>query len=437
MPKYSSDDTMFLERSVMSHRRPTTIRVIVWLITLFIFSLLGWSFVAKVPEVARTRGQVVPRGDVILVQSLEGGLIVDLLVKEGETVEKDQPLARFEPLKTETDVNQLTSRIVYLELEAERLKAFVDEREADFTPYRARHPLFVDQQEQLLTAQRAELNANLGALHEQLLQKRQSLRALDKKLPVLKGQLDSSNEIVTMYENLIKENVATRLELLNAQQRRSEFQKELEELYGMRSVLEQEIKEIRERKKSTRQNTISDAQNKRANILSELSEIRQRLNERQTSLDRLLIISPAKGIIKSLPFSIRGAVVNPSEVLAEIVPVNVDLVVEIQVSPRDIGFIHAGQAVTIRVDTYDYSRFGTLQGSLTKISPTTFTGPNGELFYKGEVTPVRNFLGADSTKNALLPGMTAEVDIITGEKTIFQYLLKPVFTLAHEGFTER
>jgi len=421
----------------MPHRRPSPVRGVAWLVALLILSLLAWSFVAKIPEVARTRGQVEPHGKISLVQSLEGGQIVDILIKEGQSVEKGEPLIRFEPLQTETDVNQLQSRMVFLELEAERLKAFVNERDPDFSQWIENYPLFVEQQMEILIAQRAELRAEVRAWHEQYEQKQQSLNAVRKKLPVLERQLKASSEISEMYRKLKEKGVASRVELLGAQQRESEFQKEMAELRGMRQVLRKEIREVRENQERVRQNLFTAAQTKRAQMLSELAENRQRLNERQTSLDRLLISSPTKGIVKSLMFTSPGAVVNPSEVIAEIVPLDVDLVVQVQVSPRDIGFVHAGQSVNIRVDTYDYSRYGVLEGTLTKLSPSTFTGPNGELYYVGEVTPVRSYLGSIPGKSMLLPGMTAEVDIITGEKTVFQYLLKPVFTMASKGFQER
>lgn len=421
----------------MAYKRPSPLRAITWLVLLFIIVLLSWSFVAKVPEVARTRGQVEPLGDLVLIQSLEGGQIVDILVQEGQAVEKGAPLMRFEPLQTETDVRQLESRTVFLNLEAERLQAFVEERDPDFSDYRAKYPVFVAQQERLLDAKRREMHAELRALQEQLSQKKQSRAALDKERLVLLGQIESAKSVTDIYKDLAKKNVATKLELINAEQRESEFRKELESINGTREVLIKEMQEIEEQKSSVKESMFSAAEQARAAILSELAEADQRLNERQTSLERLLIVSPAKGIIKQLQYTKPGAVVNPSEVLAEIVPLDVGLVVEVQISPRDIGFVHVGQDVTIRVDTYDYARYGVLNGVLSKLSPTTFKGPKGELYYVGEVSPEQAFLGDNPDMSRLLPGMTAEVDIITGEKTIFQYLLKPVFTLAHQSFKER
>ncbi|HAS89860.1 MAG TPA: hypothetical protein DCS48_11240 [Desulfovibrio sp.] len=428
---------LFRERNITPTRGSKPVRLVSWLAAMFIFALVGWSFVAKIPEVSRTRGQVAPRGDMILVQSLEGGQIVEFLVKEGQMVTEGQPLIRFEPLQTETDVKQLVSRKIFLELEAERLKAFVSGKDPQFNKYEKTDGLFTEQQEQLLLAQRAELDAEIQALNEQLQQKKQSLEALKKKRPVLIDQLQSAKEISKIYEDLQSKKVASWLEHQNARQRESEFKKELEELDGMRRVTEKEILEIEEKQKRVRRNMFADAQEARSKVLSELAEVKQRLTERQTSLNRLLINSPAAGIIKSLPFTTLGAVVNPSEILAEIVPVDVDLMVEVQISPREIGFIHQEQPVTIRIDTFDYARYGTIDGVMEKISPTTFTGPKGELYYQGEVAPQKKFLGSDPTKNVLIPGMTAEVDIITGEKTVFEYLLKPVFTLAHDSFTER
>lgn len=428
---------LFRERNITPARTAKPVRLVAWLAILFIFTMVAWSFVARIPEVSRTRGQVEPKGDMILVQSFEGGQIVEFLVKEGQLVERGQPLIRFEPLKTETDVKQLLSRMVFLELEIERLRAFVSETDPDFLKYKKSNRLFVEQQEQLLLAQKAELDSEIRALREQKQQKRQSLEALKNKRPVLVDQLNSAHEISNIYKDLQNKKVASWLEYQNAKQRESEFKKEMEELDGTRRVIEKELLEIEEKKRTIRRNFFTDAQELRSKALSELTEVKQRLNERQTSLDRLLISSPETGIIKSLPFTTVGAVVNPSEVLAEILPVDVDLMVEVQISPREIGFIHEGQNVTIRVDTYDYARYGALKGVMEKISPTTFTGPKGELYYVGEVAPQKKFLGNDPTQNILIPGMTAEVDIITGEKTIFQYLLKPVFTLAHNSFTER
>ncbi|MDC7218081.1 MAG: HlyD family type I secretion periplasmic adaptor subunit [Spirochaetales bacterium] len=429
--------SMFRERAVMPHHRPSPVRSVGWLATASILSLLVWSFVARIPEIARTRGQVDPRGASSLVQSLEGGQIVDILIREGQLVDKGQPLVRFEPLRTETDINQLESRMVFLTLEAERLKAYVEERAPDFSQYKDAYPLFVEQQNDILSAQRAELRSEIRVWDEQLEQKRQSLDAFRKKQPVLEQQLASAVEMTGIFSDLHKKGIATRVELINAQQRVSEFQKELEEHRGMRGVVSKEIAEIKESRERATLNKFADAQNQRAKTLAELAEIKQRLNERQTSLQRLVIVSPTKGVVKKLPFTTTGAVVNPSEIIAEIIPLDVDLIVQVQVSPRDIGFVQAGMPVNIRIDTYDYSRYGVLAGTLTRLSPSTFTGDRGELYYVGEVTPEKLYLGNDPEKCLLLPGMTAEVDIITGEKTIFEYLLKPVLTLTSRGFSER
>ena len=429
--------SMFRERSVLTYRRPSPLRGIVWLVLILVLCLLGWTVVAKVPEVAKTRGQIKPTGDTILVQSLEGGQIVEIMAQKGQEVLKGQPLIRFEPLKTETDVKQLQARTIFLKLEAERLRAFVEQRTPDFSAYRKQYPQFVEQQESLLTAQTAEMRAQLQALQEQQHQKENAIRSLDNEQVVLDKQIETATSATKIYKALSKKKIVSQLDLINAQQKESEFFKELEGLKRNREALEKEIQELLEKKEGVKQTLFTSAQKRRAEILSELAEADQRLNERQTTLDRLLITSPVRGIIKSLNFPKPGAVVNPSEVLAEIVPLDVDLMVEVQVSPRDIGFVYVGQPVIIRVDTYDYSRYGVIEGMLTKLSPTTFTGPKGELYYVGEVTPSQQYLGKDPKKGVLLPGMTAEIDIITGEKTIFQYLLKPVFTLANDSFKER
>lgn len=429
--------SMFRERSVLAYRRPSPLRGIVWLVLILVICLLGWTAVAKVPEVARTRGQIKPTGDTILVQSLEGGQIVEIMAQKGQEVLKGQPLIRFEPLKTETDVKQLQARTIFLKLDSERLRAFVEQRKPDFSAFREQYPQFVEQQESLLKAQTAEMRAQLQALQEQLHQKENAIRSLDNEQVVLNKQIETATSATEIYKALSKKKIVSQLDLINAQQKESEFFKELEGLKRSREALEKEIQELLEKKKGVKQTLFTSAQKRRSEILSELAEADQRLNERQTTLDRLLITSPVRGVIKSLNFPKPGAVVNPSEVLAEIVPLDVDLMVEVQVSPRDIGFVYVGQPVVIRVDTYDYSRYGVIEGILTKLSPTTFTGPKGELYYVGEVTPAQQHLGKDPKKGVLLPGMTAEIDIITGEKTIFQYLLKPVFTLANDSFKER
>lgn len=428
---------MFRERSVLPYHRPSPLRGIVWLVVILAFSLLGWTAFAKVPEVAKTRGQIKPTGDVLLVQSLEGGQIVEILAQKGQEVQKGQPLIRFEPLKTETDVNQLRVRTTFLKFEAERLRAFVEQHEPDFSTYNEQYQKVVEQQVLLLTAQNAEMHAQLQALQEQQLQKESSIRSLTNEQVVLDKQIESATSATRIYRKLFKKKVVSKLDLINAEQKEAEFIKELEGLKRSRKALEKEVQELIEKKKGVKQTLFASAQKRRAEILSELAEVHQRLNERQTTLDRLLITSPARGIIKSLNFPKSGAVVNPSEVVAEIVPLDVDLVVEVQVSPRDIGFVYVGHPVIVRVDTYDYARYGVLEGTLTKLSPTTFTGPKGELYYVGEVTLSQQYLGKDPKKGILLPGMTTEVDIITGEKTIFQYLLKPVFTLANDSFKER
>ncbi len=428
---------MFRERSVMPHRRPSPLRVVTWFIIMFVFGMLFWASLAKVPEVARTRGQVIPVGDIITIQALEGGQLVELFVREGQEVSKGQVLARFEPIKAETDVNQLVSRTAYLELEAERLAAFVEGRNADFSKFSKAYYPFVLQERQVLYAQKEEMRTRLLALNEQLKQKEKTLAAIDAKLPVLRGQLTSSAEVSSLYRALGKQNITSKLELLNAQQREAEFRKEMAELKGTQQVLLKEIEEVKQQIENAKQGIYTEAQRERSKVLLELAEAKLRLKERRSSLQRHIIVSPAKGIVKELPFQSPRAVVTPGEIVAEVVPVDVDLIVEVQISPRDIGFVEVGQPVTIRIDTFDYSRYGALPGTLDHISPTTFTGPNGELYYVGEVVPERSYIGDKSAKRQIFPGMTAEVDITTGQKTVLQYLLKPIFTLTEKGFTER
>jgi HlyD family type I secretion membrane fusion protein len=429
--------SMYYERSARPTREAAAVHTVMILLTGLILALLAWSLIARIPEVARTRGQIIPAAKVQSIQSYEGGQIVELMVAEGETVAKGQPIARFEPVKAETDVKQLLSRTASLELEAERLQAFAEDRYPDFSKYQDSFPELVAQQAKQLSAQKDDLLAQTRVFVEQLAQKQRSIDTIRNKLPMLASQLESSMTIVQAYQKLKDEKITSNLEYLNAQQRATEYQKELEGLHGAQKVLDKEMLEIREKMKRLVNEQQSLAETTRSKVLADLNEANERLTERQASLDRMVINSPANGIVKSLPFATPGAVIKPGEVLAEIVPLDNPLIIEIQISPKDIGFVRTGQPATIRVDTYDYSRYGTLEGTLTHVSPTTFTGPKGELYYDGKVAPAKSFLGFEEKRNRLLPGMTADVDIVTGEKTVFEYLLKPVYTLRETAFRER
>ncbi|HRQ59925.1 MAG TPA: HlyD family type I secretion periplasmic adaptor subunit [Alphaproteobacteria bacterium] len=271
---------------------------------------------------------------------------------------------------------------------------------------------------------------------EQIAQKEQSIGTLSSDLETAR----KNHRIVqTMYgrrQQLNRKGYASDMDLFENESRLNELAGEIKRLSGQIEVSQSEIGEFKERLESLSAGQRDQALERLDAIVTEKTqnkEMLQKLMEREKRFD---VRSPAKGLVKGLAVNTVGGVVAPGQTLMEIVPLDEELEVQVNIAPKDIGHMKVGQDVQLQFSSFDFSRYGSLPGTLNQISASTFQGENGERYYRGRVTLSKNHVGHDE-RNTVMPGMTVMADIITGRKTILEYLLKPIHVSMKSAFRER
>jgi len=412
--------------------------LILWALVLFIGAAIAWSAWATLDEIARGEGKVIPSRQLQIIQNLEGGIVSEILVRDGEVVEAGQVLLRIDDTRFASTLRE--SRLEYLSqlAKAARLRAEADG--TDFIPPgESLHefPELSDQERTLFLARVRELKGNLSIATQQVAQRQQELDELRAK----RDQLDRSHVLVLrelkMTKPLVAEGVVSEVEVLRLERQVNELAGELQ---GTEIVIPKAKSRLAEANSKVEEVEISFRNDARLELnetvaqLSQLSESSLALEDR---VKRAAVVSPVRGTVKQLFVNTIGGVVQPGMDLLEIVPLDDTLLVEAQVRPADIAFLHPDQQAVVKFSAYDFAIYGGLEGRVEHISADTITNARDESFYLVRVRTEKSYLGSEDNRLPIIPGMVGSVDIMTGRKTVLSYLLKPVLRARELALTER
>ncbi|NRF31581.1 HlyD family type I secretion periplasmic adaptor subunit [Vibrio coralliilyticus] len=422
---------------VESQNTARTLALATWSVALCVIAFVTWSVVTQVDEIAKAKGAVIPEGEKQVLQSAIGGKLKQILVKEGQLVEKGQPLVEFDATFQRTALEELKSQQVTLLASIERMNALLDDREPNFGEFEIDFPEIVSQQKAQLNAQKGLYYQKRIVLEKDSEQIAEQLRVVEKSLPSYDKELNATKQELSILEKGYKAGNISRLRVLEMRQKLASIEQKIEEARGKKSVLikqadsnEQKIEQLLAEAKSK----VSDDRSK---AVSDLSALNARVRSSQAKLTNTMLVSPLQGLVQSLPSTQNGGVIQPGGTVVEIVPVGGKADFKARLSPRDIGFVNVGQPTRIKIDAFDYSRFGALKGEVESISPTTSQSERGEIYYEVVVSVETPYFRDNPESFSILPGMTGEVDITTGEKSVFQYLWKPIYTNISVAFGER
>ncbi|MBT6096717.1 MAG: HlyD family type I secretion periplasmic adaptor subunit [Rhodospirillaceae bacterium] len=432
--------TRFLAQSVVLEEAGSSglIRIAMVTIVVVICAFLVWSAVTNVDEVAIASGEVVPTGQVQSIQHLEGGLIAEILISEGEIVEKEQVLVRLDPSAAAAELNQMKARRAGLELQRERLRALGTADEPDFSLVGPEYRQLIDDQMSIYQSAVDAADNRRKVVVAQIEQRKQEMALLDEREDTLSRTSDLRLEEFEMREDLFRRGLTTRISYLDAKRALNDTRGELANLIVERqqtreSLIEQETR-LEEIDTDAREQALAEM-GAVTNELAQVNETLSRLFDRER---RLEIVSPVRGIVKGLQIHTVGGVAPPGAVILEVVPLDKELVVETRITTRDVGHVRVGQPVTLKVTTFDFARYGGISGELRDVSASTFIDEaTGDPYYKGIVAMDRGYVGFDPEKNRVMPGMTVQADIKTGRKTLLEYLMKPVVSSVKTAFRER
>jgi adhesin transport system membrane fusion protein len=389
----------------------TQSHILLWVSFSFVIVAIIWASFAELDEVTRGSGKTTPSSHIQVVQNLEGGILAEILVKEGEIVEKGQPLLQLDAVRFSSSLNE--NKLKYYELLAAtaRLSAEVENKPLIIPPeVFAIAPEIAENAEQLFDSRRSEFNAGTKFLREQISQRLRSYS-------LLKEELD-------MSAPLVEEGAMSKVELLR-------IKRELNEIKGQ---LTEARNKLAETKISFQTKALEELNQTKAE-LDRTSESTLALEDRLT---RTRVLSPVKGIIKQLKVTTVGGVIQPGMDLVEIVPLEDKLLIEAQIRPADIAFLHPGQKAMVKLTAYDFSIYGGLEAELEHISADSIINEeDGESYYIIRLRTNKNYLEKNGDKLNIIAGMTADVDILTGKKSVLDYILKPILKARDRALRER
>ena len=407
-----------------------------WAVT--IAAVLIWMSVAEIDEIARGSGEIVPSGDNQMIQNLEGGIVEEILVSSGMLVEKGQILLKIDNQKSKSSFtsntqssNALRAQILRLEAEANGNALVVPEK------VREEMPTIILYEESLHHSNLEQLKIKVRSLKEQRKQRSQELIEAKNRIKLLSRDFGFISEEVQMIEPMVKKGVKSKIELLKLQREENTIKKELSGTQLSIPRLISAVDEIDEKIKETKIYFKIQAKEKLTESISKLQQTKTDASALEDQVLRTLVRSPIKGIVQELFVHTVGGVVKPGEDLVELVPSDDALLVEVQVKPSDIAFIYLDQMAKVKFSAYDFAIFGGLEGKVVNISADSVTDEKGNTFFKVRIKTDKNFLGNDKKPLKIIPGMTVDVDIITGKKTILDYVLKPILKSKQYSFSER
>lgn len=414
------------------------VRATILVLVLLLAALLAWATLMPVKEAVVTPGQVVPSGNAQVVQHLEGGIVSAILVKDSDLVEAGQPLAVFDPKQVQAELEQMNARLSTLDLRAERLRAFAAGREPDFERFPGADPAQVADQRLIFDTQKQARDTATAVLRSQVGQREAELSLYEGQLASIKDQIALITGSVDIRNKLESMGLSSKLQSLETQREQSRLMGEERRIESQFVTTRQAIAEAGNRILDQTAKLSQDAVTEMGTVTAEIAQLREARAKLDDRSKRLTVLSPVRGLVQDLKINTVGAVVPEGGVLMQIVPIDHEMTVEAHVTPRDVGQLHVGLAATVKVLTYDFARYGAIPGTLRRISATTFLDEQHRPYYKAVIGLDRNHVGREEdTQHPVLPGMTVQVDMTTGERSLLEYLLKPIYVALSDSFHER
>ncbi len=412
--------------------------LLLYIIVVFFVVFLIWANLTKVDEITRGEAKIIPSSQIQVIQNLEGGIIEEFLVKEGDIVEAGQVLIKIKNLQAKSDYNANNKRFLGIKASIARLTAETKNKPLKFSDdIKEGAPEAVATETAAYNANKRQQTNQKRILEEQIRQRRQEIREIQNRMEDLGRILKLSEDEKAMIAPMVARGAASKMELLQIDrtiaQQRSEINSARTSLPRAKASVAEAQARIRDQTSTFRAN----AQAELAEESAELNTIKETLYAYKDKSRRTAITSPVKGTVKEININTVGGVIKPGDDIMEIVPMEDKLLVEANVKPSDIAFLYPGQKAIIKITAYDFSIYGGLEGKVFDISADTIEDKEGENFYRVRVVTDQTTLNYKGKENAIIPGMTASMDIITGKKSVMNYLLKPFIKASQNALRER
>ncbi|MEH6529263.1 MAG: HlyD family type I secretion periplasmic adaptor subunit [Porticoccus sp.] len=419
---------------------PLIAQSLLWVIAAFIVIMLAWASLAVVDEFTRGEGKIVPSSDLQVVQNLEGGILADLMVSVGDIVDRGQPLLQIDDTIFASTYRERSLQAEQFIVKAARLRAEANSSDfdAELTKLNGvRNKRLVVSERALYDSRKEEHLSELEILNQKASQKYQELSSAKVHRQSLSDSYDLLKRELNFTRPLVAEGAVSRVELLRLERQTNDLKGELGQAAIAIPQLQSAYKEVKKNVETHTQSFASESREELNEIMSELGRIQQSNEALEDRVDRTIVRSPMKGTVKQLKVNTIGGIIQPGMDLVEIVPFDDSLLVDARVLPSDIAFIRPEQHATVKFTAYDFSIHGSLSAKVVHISPDTIVDEEGISYYQVRLQTEDNHLGKEGDPLPIIPGMTVQVDILTGQKTILDYILKPILKTKELAFRER
>ncbi|ELI5388710.1 HlyD family type I secretion periplasmic adaptor subunit [Vibrio parahaemolyticus] len=456
--KLSNDELDFVDdkTAALLLNTPNSARLMLWVMVLFFVAAIGWASWAQIDQVTVGQGKVIPSSQIQVVQNLEGGLVKEILVKEGQLVKKGQQLLLIDDTRFRSDYREREQQVANLTASVLQLSASINSvavnRDFNIQDWEKSvvldygkltfPPVLEETQPQLTQRQKAEyredldnLRNQLSVIDQQVEQKQQDLVEIEARVRNLRQSYQYAKKELDITQPLADEGVVPRIELLKLQRQVNDTRRELTSSELKIPVIKSAIKESMLNRIDVALKFRSEQQEKLNNAQDQLSALVESAVGLEDRVNRTVVVSPVTGKIKTLNVNTVGGVIQPGMDIVEIVPTEDTLLVEAKIAPKDIAFLRPNLNAIVKFTAYDFTKYGGLVGELEHISADTTQDEEGNSFYIVRVRTEKTSFGQDADL-PIIPGMTASVDIITGKRTVLEYLLKPILSAKTNALKE-
>jgi len=414
---------------------PARARYLLYAIVLVLLAFLVWAYFSKVEEVSRGEGRVIPSKQVQVIQSLDGGIVSEILVKEGQTVVTGTPLIRIDETRAISSLRENQSQYLSLLAKQSRLQALAEE--TAFAPPEAVHkeaPEVYDQEYALYLSSKEELQSAIGIASDQKVQREKELLEVRYKKESAERIYASASQELIANKPLLASGAVSEIDILKLEREAGRAKGDIDQARAQLSRIQSAIAESRRKINEVDQNFKSKVRTELNEITAKINSLSEVSVSLQDKVNQTTLKSPVNGKVSRLFFNTVGGVIQPGKEVLEVVPTDDALILETKIQIRDIAFITVGQPAVVKLTAYDFSIYGALDAVVDNVAADSTVDDEGHAYYIVRVRTLKSSLGAGLP---IIPGMLAQVDIMTGKKTILSYLLKPVLKAKSYAFSER
>ena len=407
-----------------------------WLVTVTL--LLLWAAFAPIDELVRGGGKVIPGGENQMIQHLEGGMLSEIMVKEGQKVKADDILLKVDNVKSAA--NYESSQYKWAELRAKIVRLRAEATGGSFSPTQddlAKIPRQIMEERSLYYSNQERIQSQIQGLRDQYTQKQNEKIEVQGRIAEQKRALALIKEEVAISEPMVAQGIKPKIEFLKLQRELSNIIEQYNALQASIPRINAAMSQINSKIRETQSEFRTRAQQELNEAETEFKRVDVESSALADQVTRTEIRSPINGIVQKLYVNTIGGVIKPGDNLVEIVPTEGGLLIEAKIKPSDIAFIYPGQKAVVKVTAYDFSIYGSLDGKVVTISPDSIVDKNDNVYYIVKIQTDKKYLGSEDKPLKIIPGMMVNVDIVTGKKTILEYILKPILKAKQYTFTER